>query len=978
MQGPKMGTLSLLLVTVSVALCSPQRQSKGLGEMMENIWGGFSEELDEFQSRAGEEVQRLKPVVTEIEENLEPAFKKISDEFSDAFDTMADRFGSGPVFQFSSSLGGDSETPLIEKDHLHNMEDAEVLSSGSRVPAPRMPGLDHMFKQTFQNTFGEPFDPFTFLGRRSKKWYEGSNVCIERKVVQDGDEVEVEEDEESTDIESSGEREDAYDSEYEIAPESDMLPDYDIPRRTRYRKRRSPNMSIYTSHQSVNPFVKFGFSSSMSSCRDGPNFHECTTVTNNGGHRRNGRGGKKTVIVKHECCYGYTRNPSSSQPGCTKMIMQTLGETMTGLEVDEFVDLVKTSGLENDLILSGKNMTVFVPSNDAIDDFRHDMEELNSVVHEGSIDSGREVRYNIDDGFSYRKKRSTVSSISVNAPQLSDIVGGHFVDGFVDMNDINDEDMIPTKTSSGSKMRMTVYNTYPEKVVMANCARVTSRDHRATNGVVHIVDRVILPATQTIAEIVQNDVQLRSLKKALEKTNMLEKISLSEGQFTLFAPTDDAFSKMDENLREKLVGSSGGIGCASDILSNHLLPNVICSGIIETKAKTTNSLNKYLTLDQDEEGNFYVEGIKVILKDVMGTNGVIHIIDEVIIPETARSVNEALQQKGRTNLKELFELAEINEDNGLSNVTIFGPSEETLKDLDEDLMKSLKENPAALREFLMMHIVTPKRCKCELKNNMLLKTALRGNKIRINKYNSGNPFGILSAIGGNGGNQIITAQCARLTAVDTEVCGGMIHTIEKPLQPLIKSVFMHIENDDFSQFRKLIEIAEMEEEIEEEFSPSENEDAPLVSSELITLFAPTNAAFSKLTSDQEERILGPDAEKELAAKTVRHHIVRGMLCCAGIPRRNPLFDQSSRVTAGRDIVSVRRSRGGRHYVDNSEIKQCDAAVAENGVAHVVDRVLLPKELLMSPDGIQERKSSIDGLTKMFSSLLNGNQFNLNF
>ena len=80
--------------------------------------------------------------------------------------------------------------------------------------------------------------------------------------------------------------------------------------------------------------------------------------------------------------------------------------------------------------------------------------------------------------------------------------------------------------------------------------------------------------------------------------------------------------------------------------------------------------------DQDEEGNFYVEGIKVILKDIMGTNGVIHIIDDVLIPETAKSVNEALHQKGRTTLKELFDLAGINEENGLSNVTIFGPSEE--------------------------------------------------------------------------------------------------------------------------------------------------------------------------------------------------------------------------------------------------------------------------------------------------------------
>ena len=78
-------------------------------------------------------------------------------------------------------------------------------------------------------------------------------------------------------------------------------------------------------------------------------------------------------------------------------------------------------------------------------------------------EGGDEVSYNIDDGFSYRKKRDTFSTITVNATQLSDIVGVHFVEGFVDLNDVKDEDMITTKTSYGSKMRMTVYNTYPEK-----------------------------------------------------------------------------------------------------------------------------------------------------------------------------------------------------------------------------------------------------------------------------------------------------------------------------------------------------------------------------------------------------------------------------------------------------------------------------------------------------------------------------------
>ena len=77
------------------------------------------------------------------------------------------------------------------------------------------------------------------------------------------------------------------------------------------------------------------------------------------------------------------------------------------------------------------------------------------------------------------------------------------------------------------------------------------------------------------------------------------------------------------------------------------------------------------------------------------------------------------------------------------------------------------------------------------------------------------------------------------------------------------------------------------------------------------------------------------------------------------------------------VIVVRRSRGGRRYVDNSEIKECDAAVGDNGVLHVVDRVLLPRELLRSPDGIQERESSIDGLAQMFSSLLTGNRFNSN-
>ena len=49
MISPKVGTLSLLVTTLSLALCNPQRQGRGLGDMMENLWDGFSDHLDEFQ-----------------------------------------------------------------------------------------------------------------------------------------------------------------------------------------------------------------------------------------------------------------------------------------------------------------------------------------------------------------------------------------------------------------------------------------------------------------------------------------------------------------------------------------------------------------------------------------------------------------------------------------------------------------------------------------------------------------------------------------------------------------------------------------------------------------------------------------------------------------------------------------------------------------------------------------------------------------
>jgi len=491
-------------------------------------------------------------------------------------------------------------------------------------------------------------------------------------------------------------------------------------------------------------------------------------------------------------------------------------------------------------------------------------------------------------------------------------------------------------TLGQNKLRITIYNTYPEKVVMANCARVTSRDHYATNGIAHIVDKVILPATQTVAEIVAEDVQLRTLNKVLDKNRLMEKLGNKDGQFTIFAPTDEAFEKLDTGIRLKMMR---GNGCGQDILNNHILPNVICSGVIESKAKSINVMNKYLTLDKDDEDVFTVNGVRIITRDIMATNGVIHVIEEVIVPKTAVTIGQALEEKQRTTLKDLLDLAGLTQGlNDMTNVTMFAPRERALnKDFSAEFLEELKQDQQKLRDFLMLHVVSPKKCLCELEDNMLLKTGVEGKKIRINKYPSASSGGgqyplPLEIIGL--ARPTYTAQCARISPKEIEVCGGILHSIDKPMMESSPHVMDILKADpEFEEFIKLIEVAEMEDEINELANGGESEDGGLV-----TIFAPKNVAFEDVRPNQKDKMF---EDKALAEKVVRGHVLNKFLCCAGIRRRNPFFNTATKVMLDQRARVVRKSRGDRFYVDDAEITECDK-VADNGVVHAVDKVFLPQ------------------------------------
>lgn len=72
------------------------------------------------------------------------------------------------------------------------------------------------------------------------------------------------------------------------------------------------------------------------------------------------------------------------------------------------------------------------------------------------------------------------------------------------------------------------------------------------------------------------------------------------------------------------------------MVKNHILPNVICSAAVQGMARTVNLLEKFLLLEKTEEDKIFVEEAQVVVKDIVGTNGVLHIIDSPLMPQEGK------------------------------------------------------------------------------------------------------------------------------------------------------------------------------------------------------------------------------------------------------------------------------------------------------------------------------------------------------
>ena len=160
-------------------------------------------------------------------------------------------------------------------------------------------------------------------------------------------------------------------------------------------------------------------------------------------------------------------------------------------------------------------------------------------------------------------------------------------------------------------------------------AQVLKTDIACSNGVIHVIDRVILPATEDIVSTAVNNGSFKTLAAALNAAGLVETLK-GKGPFTVFAPTDEAFGKLPAGTVESLVKPENKEQLTA-ILTYHVVPGrVYAKDAVAAEAAATVQGGKVRIAIKN--GQLMVNDSKVILSDIETSNGVIHVIDSVLLP----------------------------------------------------------------------------------------------------------------------------------------------------------------------------------------------------------------------------------------------------------------------------------------------------------------------------------------------------------
>ena len=192
--------------------------------------------------------------------------------------------------------------------------------------------------------------------------------------------------------------------------------------------------------------------------------------------------------------------------------------------------------------------------------------------------------------------------------------------------------------------------------IMIDDATITVEDLVADNGVVHIIDMILVPnidTTLTVIDLIDNSPMHTILSSAINAANLGEALS-GDGPYTVFAPTDDAFDNLPEGTLDALLADLPQL---TAILKHHVHAGLVMSADL-TDGMTLTTLN-------DDQLNVSVNGLiymidlsTIISEDIEASNGVVHVINMVLVPSDPSFIGENNNEEVGTYLYTLNLLGE--------------------------------------------------------------------------------------------------------------------------------------------------------------------------------------------------------------------------------------------------------------------------------------------------------------------------------
>ncbi len=253
------------------------------------------------------------------------------------------------------------------------------------------------------------------------------------------------------------------------------------------------------------------------------------------------------------------------------------------------VKALEITGLNNDLSGAGP-FTVFAPTDEAF--AKLGQEKLEKIM------------------------------LPANREMLKSVLTYHVVPGNVMAADVS-------KMAFGTTLNGQRFTVNAKNGVMIDNSKVVTPDIKCNNGVIHVIDTVMMPETKNVLEVAQGAGKFKTLWAAIQAAGLTSTLE-SDGPFTILAPTDEAFAKLPAGTLENLLKPENKAQLVS-ILTYHVIP----TRVFADQAMKTSTFKTVMGKDvkfTTTNGTPMVNNAKIVSTDVEASNGVIHVIDTVIMP----------------------------------------------------------------------------------------------------------------------------------------------------------------------------------------------------------------------------------------------------------------------------------------------------------------------------------------------------------